>query len=125
MAAHVSPRAPSAEVVLVNAGVAASIRELRGELERVHLERKKADQKAVSLHLLLQRTATKLFKVTDQCNEAQRTVDDYKQKVSKLHDDLESSKQSYEKMIEDLTVHVCNLTEKLAAKDAQLPLGSH
>mmetsp|Transcript_27670 Transcript_27670/g.44581 ORF Transcript_27670/g.44581 Transcript_27670/m.44581 type:complete len:216 (+) Transcript_27670:3-650(+) len=109
-----------AKRVVVESGVWATIRHSRREMERLHTERSLADAKAVQLHLLLQKTASRLFKVTEYYNEAKERVHQQADEIEKLAEDLSSSKQHYEKMIQDLTVHVCNLTEKLATSDARL-----
>mmetsp|Transcript_16057 Transcript_16057/g.24195 ORF Transcript_16057/g.24195 Transcript_16057/m.24195 type:complete len:1179 (+) Transcript_16057:61-3597(+) len=98
----------------------AEVRAFKHELSKLQMERNLADSKAVEFHKLLKQTAMRLFRITERYQDAEGIVSDQKEKIEKLTEDLSSSKEHYEKMIKDLTVHVCDLTEKLATKDAMM-----
>mmetsp|Transcript_2650 Transcript_2650/g.4884 ORF Transcript_2650/g.4884 Transcript_2650/m.4884 type:complete len:372 (+) Transcript_2650:111-1226(+) len=107
-------------LIVVHAGVWDIMQRHRDEVKQLQLERKVADEKAVELHLLLEKAAKRLLAVTSRHRQTEAELEGQKQQVQKLSGDLRSTKQEYDKMIEELTVHVCNLTEKLASKDALL-----
>eukprot|EP00467_Chlorarachnion_reptans_P000611 CAMPEP_0114530666 /NCGR_PEP_ID=MMETSP0109-20121206/25582_1 /TAXON_ID=29199 /ORGANISM="Chlorarachnion reptans, Strain CCCM449" /LENGTH=1060 /DNA_ID=CAMNT_0001713335 /DNA_START=67 /DNA_END=3247 /DNA_ORIENTATION=- len=109
-----------ARLVRIDADMWTTLRHHRHELERLQEERRQADKKAQQMHLLLHKTATRLFKVIDRCQNAEQGLFELKQEDKKLREDLVGSKIQYEKMIQNLTVHICELTEKLASKDAML-----
>ncbi|GAB5372429.1 hypothetical protein AAMO2058_001664600 [Amorphochlora amoebiformis] len=107
-------------VVVVNREAWNAIDMHKKEIARVEKERNIADKRAVELHLLLQKAATRLFGEHSARVMAEDQLEKQKQLVKKLQEDLHTSKEHYENMIKELTVHVCNLTEKLASKDALL-----
>jgi len=65
----------------------------------------------------LQALAAKHELTKAQCNE-------FKSKCTKLDDDLKTTRASYDKMMNEMTEHICKLTDQLAQKDAHRAHGN-
>lgn len=107
-------------VAILDSSAWAALQEQKVEMSRLVFERNAADDRAVELHLLLERAATRLFKVQADWRAAEKKAKEAEGRAENLEEDLRLSKEKYEKMIHDLTVHMGNLVERIAKKDAML-----
>ena len=77
------------------------------------------ERRMIECQYRLDITTRRLDVMTTRCKASEEDAQRAHYQVTKLKDDLKATKENYEKMMGELTEHVCQLTEKLAQADAQ------
>jgi len=78
-----------------------------------------ADTKAMEFHMEVERLQGKLQALAAKHEAAKTQCNEFKSKCSKLADELATTRAGYDKMMNEMTEHICQLTDKLAEKDAR------
>mmetsp|Transcript_16141 Transcript_16141/g.31627 ORF Transcript_16141/g.31627 Transcript_16141/m.31627 type:complete len:1051 (+) Transcript_16141:92-3244(+) len=92
--------------------------EAEQRVEQLESDLMAANHAASHYHFLACQLADKVAASVNRCHRVGWSAHSNALQVVQMEADLDSTKQNYERMMRELTEHVCQLTEKLAAQDA-------